>query len=171
MENARLSMLTFPFVRPGSLGSVARSAAAPRLPVGVRAFSVAASRAPGSTSSGGEASQCSVLTHLLVRYKGLTAPRSPPGSSEPSTSLIPFVQQSRALSTSSKSSAAPNYGASEMVSPASTGNVIPQPADVSQLAQKGSNQLSLETPRNGMEYVLCKSKLPRSVDEDYVLAA
>jgi NADH dehydrogenase (ubiquinone) Fe-S protein 7 len=35
-----------------------------------------------------------------------------------------------------------------------TGDLTQQPQDVSLLAQKGSNQLSLETPRNGMEYVL-----------------
>lgn len=31
---------------------------------------------------------------------------------------------------------------------------MPGPEEVSQYAMKGSNQLSLETPRNGMEYVL-----------------
>ena len=51
---------------------------------------------------------------------------------------------------------AAGYG-SEMTNPASSGELVPQPADIASVASKGSNQLSLETPRNGMEYVLCES--------------
>lgn len=68
------------------------------------------------------------------------------------TSHIPYIQQSRALSTSTPNRAA-GYG-SEMTNPASSGELVPQPADIASVASKGSNQLSLETPRNGMEYVL-----------------
>ena len=64
------------------------------------------------------------------------------------------MHEVRNLHSSSIKGAA-GYG-SELNSPASSGNLVPQPADIADIASKGSNQLSLETPRNGMEYVLCR---------------
>merc|ERR1711939_738121 len=61
-------------------------------------------------------------------------------SKHDSVALTPFVQQARSLSTSG-TKAASGYGR-ELTSSSMS------------VAQKGSNQLSLETPRNGMEYVL-----------------
>lgn len=64
------------------------------------------------------------------------------------------AQQSRAITTSSSSSASTSsYGAPVERSSQAT-DMTSQPSDISALAQRGSNQLSLETPRNGMEYVL-----------------
>merc|ERR1712029_269804 len=73
-------------------------------------------------------------------------------SKHDSAALTPFVQQARSLSTSG-TKAASGYGRELTSSSSSTGVAAP-PADSMSVAQKGSNQLSLETPRNGMEYVL-----------------
>merc|ERR1712230_158500 len=73
-------------------------------------------------------------------------------SKHDSVALTPFVQQARSLSTSG-TKAASGYGRELTSSSSSTGVAAPPPDSMS-VAQKGSNQLSLETPRNGMEYVL-----------------
>ena len=67
--------------------------------------------------------------------------------------MSPYIAPARSLTSSSRGSAS-NQVANPSFSSAGAGPRVPQPAEVSQYAMKGSNQLSLETPRNGMEYVL-----------------
>lgn len=65
---------------------------------------------------------------------------------------MPFQQQARAISSSSSNKAAGNDPPVPTL--ASSRNDLYQSESVFDIANKGSNQLSLETPRNGAEYVL-----------------
>lgn len=96
-------------------------------------------------------------THVLVAhpdrgcFPGLlqlsrSTPLAAPSTLNASIRLLSSTSSSNASTTSS-------YGGPAVKSTQSTG-MTSSPADISALAVRGSNQASLETPRNGMEYVL-----------------